>query len=40
MNGKERKDIRPRLRVDIVLKQDQHSGKVTLAILIFTLPEL
>ena len=29
MNGQERKDIRPGLMVDIVLKQDQRSGKLT-----------
>ena len=29
MNGQNRKDIRPGLRVDIVLKQDQRSGKRT-----------
>ncbi len=29
MNGKDRKDIKPGLVVDIVLKQDQRSGKVT-----------
>jgi uncharacterized repeat protein (TIGR03833 family) len=29
MNGKERKDIRSGLKVDIVLKQDQRSGKAT-----------
>ncbi|HEY0324282.1 MAG TPA: YwbE family protein [Pyrinomonadaceae bacterium] len=29
MNGKDRKAIKPGLRVDIVFKQDQHSGKVT-----------
>lgn len=29
MNGKERKDIRPGLKVAIVLKQDQRSGKLT-----------
>ena len=29
MNGKNRKDIRPGLEVDIVLKQDQPTGKKT-----------
>ena len=29
MNGKDRKDIKPGLKVDIVLKQEQRSGKVT-----------
>lgn len=29
MNGKDRKEIRPGLKVGIVLKQDQRSGKVT-----------
>ncbi|HKR01514.1 MAG TPA: YwbE family protein [Pyrinomonadaceae bacterium] len=29
MNGAERKDIRPGLEVDIVLKQDQRSGRLT-----------
>jgi uncharacterized repeat protein (TIGR03833 family) len=29
MDGKERKDIRPGLTVDIVLKQDQRSGRLT-----------
>lgn len=29
MNGQSRKDIRPGLVVDIVLKQDQRSGKKT-----------
>ncbi len=29
MNGKDRKDIKPGLVVDIALKQDQRSGKVT-----------
>ncbi len=29
MNGQERKDIRPGLTVDIVLKQDQRSGRLT-----------
>ena len=29
MNGKNRKDIRPGLEVDIVLKQDQPTGKRT-----------
>jgi uncharacterized repeat protein (TIGR03833 family) len=29
MDGKDRKDIRPGLRVDIVLKQDQRTGRVT-----------
>ena len=29
MNGKNRKDIRPGLNVNIVLKQDQRTGKLT-----------
>lgn len=29
MNGKDRKDIRPGLKVEIVLKQDQRTGKLT-----------
>lgn len=29
MNGTKRSDIRPGLLVRIVLKQDQHSGKLT-----------
>jgi uncharacterized repeat protein (TIGR03833 family) len=29
MDGKNRKDIRPGLKVDIVLKQDQRTGKLT-----------
>ncbi|OQX74218.1 MAG: hypothetical protein B6D59_03095 [Campylobacteraceae bacterium 4484_4] len=29
MNGKTRADVRPGLRVRIVLKQDQRSGKLT-----------
>ncbi|WP_025692345.1 YwbE family protein [Paenibacillus zanthoxyli] len=29
MNGQNRSDIRPGLEVDIVLKQDQASGKLT-----------
>lgn len=29
MSGRERKDIRPGLKVGIVLKQDQRTGKVT-----------
>lgn len=29
MNGQERKDIRPGVTVDIVLKQDQRTGKLT-----------
>jgi uncharacterized repeat protein (TIGR03833 family) len=29
MDGKERKDITPGLRVDIVLKQDQRTGRLT-----------
>ena len=32
MNGKNRKDIRPGLRVSIVLKQDQRTGKQTVGI--------
>jgi uncharacterized repeat protein (TIGR03833 family) len=29
MNGQNRKDIKPGLQVDIVTKQDQHSGRRT-----------
>jgi uncharacterized repeat protein (TIGR03833 family) len=29
MSGKDRKDIEPGLKVDIVLKQDQSTGKLT-----------
>ncbi|MDT5272907.1 MAG: hypothetical protein QOH49_5093 [Acidobacteriota bacterium] len=29
MDGRERKDVRPGLTVDIVLKQDQRTGKLT-----------
>nr|WP_289036869.1 YwbE family protein [uncultured Allobacillus sp.] len=29
MNGQERKNIKPGLEVDIVLKQDQRTGKTT-----------
>ena len=29
MSGKDQKDIKPGLKVDIVLKQDQRSGKLT-----------
>lgn len=29
MNGQSRKDITPGLKVDIILKQDQHTGKRT-----------
>ena len=29
MNGKDRKEVRPGLKVDIVLKQDQRTGKLT-----------
>ena len=29
MNGRERKDIKPGIQVDIVLKQDQRSGVTT-----------
>jgi len=32
VTGQQRKDIRPGLRVEIVLKQDQHSGKRTVGI--------
>ena len=32
MNGQQRKDIRPGLRVAIVLKQDQRTGKQTVGI--------
>ncbi len=32
MNGQNRKDIRPGLRVEIVLKKDQRSGKRTIGI--------
>ena len=29
MDGRERKDVRPGLTVDIVLKQDQRTGRLT-----------
>lgn len=29
MDGRERKDVRPRLAVDTILKQDQRRGKLT-----------
>ena len=29
MSGREKKDVRPGLRVDIVLKQDQPTGRLT-----------
>ena len=29
MDGRERKDVRPGLTVDIILKQDQRTGKLT-----------
>jgi uncharacterized repeat protein (TIGR03833 family) len=32
MAGQLRKDIRPGLRVEIILKRDQHSGKRTIGI--------
>jgi len=32
MNGKQRADIRPGMRVAIVLKQDQRTGKKTIGI--------
>ena len=32
MNGQHRKDIRPGLKVEIVLKKDQRSGKRTIGI--------
>ena len=32
MAGQQRKDIRPGLRVEIILKQDQRSGKRTIGI--------
>ena len=32
MNGKNRNDVRPGLRVAIVLKQDQRTGKQTIGI--------
>ncbi len=32
MNGQNRKDIKPGLKVDIVLKQDQRTGKRTTGI--------
>ena len=32
MSGKDRKDIKPGLKVDIVLKQDRRSGKATCGI--------
>ena len=33
MSGKDRKDIKPGLAVDIVLKQDQRNGKTTRGII-------
>lgn len=33
MNGKQRENIRPGLRVAIVLKQDQRTGKQTIGII-------
>jgi uncharacterized repeat protein (TIGR03833 family) len=32
MDGRERKDVRPGLTVDIVLKQDQRTGRLTLGV--------
>jgi uncharacterized repeat protein (TIGR03833 family) len=32
MNGQQRKDIRPGVRVEIVLKKDQRSGKRTVGV--------
>jgi uncharacterized repeat protein (TIGR03833 family) len=32
MNGQQRKNIRPGVQVEIVLKKDQHSGKRTVGI--------
>jgi len=32
MNGKNRADVRPGLRVAIVLKQDQRTGKLTVGV--------
>ena len=29
MDGRDRKDVRPGLKVDIVLKQDQRTGRLT-----------
>jgi uncharacterized repeat protein (TIGR03833 family) len=29
MSGRDRKDVRPGLKVDIVLKQDQRTGRLT-----------
>lgn len=29
MNGRNRKDIKPGAKVDIVLKKDQHTGRLT-----------
>lgn len=29
MDGRERKDVKPGLTVDVVLKQDQRTGKLT-----------
>jgi len=29
MDGRERKDVRPGLTVDVVMKQDQHTGRLT-----------
>jgi uncharacterized repeat protein (TIGR03833 family) len=32
MNGQQRKNIRPGVRVEIVLKKDQRSGKLTVGV--------
>ncbi len=32
MNGKQRKDVRPGMRVAIVLKQDQRTGRQTVGV--------
>lgn len=33
MSGKDKKEIKPGLKVDIVMKQDQRSGKLTRGII-------
>jgi len=37
MGGMERKDVRPGLTVDIVLKQDQRSGRLTRGVVKYVL---
>lgn len=32
MNGQQRRDIHPGMRVEIVLKKDQHTGKRTIGV--------